>query len=858
MREKVTKFDFESAFKELDGLDIPTPEKVTKETNDNFLREKLNKPFFSSETLFEEFYDINDQQDLEEAQEEREDEVAKAKLARIEKIVDLDADSPDELLGSYEGKIIIQCPQCMTKFYKNKEDLEYSEDDPNVVNVNEPCQHCGNISGYDVIGKVAPVDETDEVDLDIEETTEEAPEEGADELEEVEVEETEDNGETEEDFDLDFETEEETGEEEANESFYHSSNLWMLTEAFGDDEDEMLADDEDAEIDAELDAAAEADDEETEEETDEDDEEEIEAIDVLTDKLDAHGEDDTVTIAEKGQLDNPDAPKLEIEVTEEESEALADEFCDGENCDDEKEFDAEVDKDIEDLEDEEAEADEEIEEGLDEAIGDEEPVAEPALGKKMTNLSLNDIFADAMSYLHESLELDAKNEALNESLNEDSKIAQAAKKLLNSKEFKMFDKEGESLDTTSVTESCEGEACKEKEEEKVEECKEELTEDAQEAAYKKASDNIINKLKSDVDAIKAQGDDYIPESIDDIEDIDEESFEECFTEALKAKQENVTGFRISNCYRLNNQLVFEGYALSGDKVLKERHTFAFNENFVANTKKTKMKFKGLNESFNNKSTCNIACAMKQNVLTANKLLESKALTEAENIEEGVFDKIKAGAKNLASKVATGIKNKATDRNGKLNTYFGNEFIVVPFKQENGKNIELTDKIVKNINDFGAAEAKAKALSTDTGITFTKVYGGDAKDNEKLVCTYVKNAPTKDSRYNRIDTLIANINADNKIEKTSDTSKMDLGTTDAAAAETPKEKTATVETTAETTVETPKKETQKTDSKLVYLTADEKNKLAAKAKELGINIEGKEKEFFQLADKLYMNGQEKAA
>ena len=171
MREKVTKFDFESAFKELDGLDIPTPEKVTKETNDNFLREKLNKPFFSSETLFEEFYDVNDQQDLEEAQEEREDEVAKAKLARIEKIVDLDADSPDELLGSYEGKIIIQCPQCMTKFYKNKEDLEYSEDDPNVVNVNEPCQHCGNISGYDVIGKVAPVDETDEVDLDIEETT---------------------------------------------------------------------------------------------------------------------------------------------------------------------------------------------------------------------------------------------------------------------------------------------------------------------------------------------------------------------------------------------------------------------------------------------------------------------------------------------------------------------------------------------------------------------------------------------------------------------------------------------------------------------------------------------------------------
>lgn len=818
MREKVTKFDFESAFKELDGLDIPTPEKVTKETNDNFLREKLNKPFFSSDALFEEFYDINDQQDLEEAQEEREDEVAKAKLARIEKIVDLDADSPDELLGSYEGKIIIQCPQCMTKFYKNKEDLEYSEDDPNVVNVNEPCQHCGNISGYDVIGKVAPVDETDEVDLDMEETTEEAPEEGADEMEEVEAEETEteDNGETEEDFDLDFETEEETGEEEANESFYHSSDLWMLTEAFGDDEDEKLADDEDAEIDAELDAAAEADDEETEEETDD---EEIEAIDVLTDKLDAEGDEDTVTIAEKGQLENPDAPKLEIEVTEEEGEALADEFCDGE-----KEFDAEVDKDIEDLEDEEA--DEEIEEGLDEAIGDEEPVAEPTLGKKMTNLSLNDIFADAMSYLHESLELDAKNEALNESLNEDSKIAQAAKKLLNSKEFKMFDKEGESLDTASVTESCEGEACEEKEEEeKVEECKEELTEDAQEAAYKKASNNIINKLKSDVDAIKAQGDDYVPESIDDIEDIDEESFEECFTEALKAKQENVTGFRISNCYRLNNQLVFEGYALSGDKVLKERHTFTFNENFVANTKKTKMKFKGLNESFNNKSTCNIACAMKQNVLTAGKLLESKTLTEGETIEEGIFDRT----------------------NSKLDKHFNNKYVVVAWTQlpekdeKTGKPKKQLYKKQPNISTFKEAEKLAKSLSKNC--SYAKVYG--IEDNpENLVCTYIKEQPTKDTTYNRIQTILNDIEADTIANKATQKYDKKFGN---------KEKEANTDVDLADNNET-KKETTKVEPNISD--TGENEATVAKSKEdtnsTNVSAEDKSKQTETLVDNIIMN------
>ena len=36
-----------------------------------------------------------------------------------------------------------------------------------------------------------------------------------------------------------------------------------------------------------------------------------EAIDVIKDKLDIQGEGDVVVVAEKGQLDNPDAPKVE-------------------------------------------------------------------------------------------------------------------------------------------------------------------------------------------------------------------------------------------------------------------------------------------------------------------------------------------------------------------------------------------------------------------------------------------------------------------------------------------------------------------------------------------------------------------
>lgn len=160
MKEAITKFDLESAFKALDEIDIPVAKKV-----------KANKPalteIFSSkskfDSLFEEYYDVGNTTELDDAKEAREAEVAKAKLARIEKIVDLEADSPEDLLTSYVGKYIIQCPQCMTLFYKNPEDIVETEDDPETVNVNEVCQHCGNETGYTLVGKVGEV-EADEVD----------------------------------------------------------------------------------------------------------------------------------------------------------------------------------------------------------------------------------------------------------------------------------------------------------------------------------------------------------------------------------------------------------------------------------------------------------------------------------------------------------------------------------------------------------------------------------------------------------------------------------------------------------------------------------------------------------------------
>lgn len=250
MKKSVTKFDLEAAFKALDEIAIPKADKV-----------RANKPALTEifsrkskfDALMEEYYDIGSNEGLEDAKEAREAEIAQAKLARIEKIVDLDAESADDLLTSYVGKLIIQCPQCMTLFYKNAEDVEASEDDPSTVNVNEICQHCGNESGYSLIGKVgeATPEEPEE------EVTSEEPDEELDlEIEDDEtVAEDEASGEEENpeenlDFDadledLDFELEDEEtseeGEEKKEESFIQPEGQ-VLTEELVEEVDFNVSD----------------------------------------------------------------------------------------------------------------------------------------------------------------------------------------------------------------------------------------------------------------------------------------------------------------------------------------------------------------------------------------------------------------------------------------------------------------------------------------------------------------------------------------------------------------------------------------------------------------------------------------
>lgn len=249
MKESVTKFDLEAAFKELNSFEIPKAEKGIR-ANRNDLSEafegaKAKK--LKIETLVEDYYNINSTEDLEQANADREAEIAKAKLARIEKIVDLEAESEEDLLPNYVGKIIVQCPQCMTLFYKDKADIVESEETPETVNVGELCQHCGNESGYTVIGKVGTVEDADtaddpesKIDLAAEEVPED--EENTEEIESDEetVEETEETTD-EEDLNLDLvdiEDEPTEEQEEVKESL-------ALNEDVEDENEEAIEDAED-------------------------------------------------------------------------------------------------------------------------------------------------------------------------------------------------------------------------------------------------------------------------------------------------------------------------------------------------------------------------------------------------------------------------------------------------------------------------------------------------------------------------------------------------------------------------------------------------------------------------------------
>lgn len=115
------------------------------------LEKYLAEAFQSLSSLTEDVVDINDE-DVKSKVSDIIDDEADDSIA----VIDVDADSDEDLEDSYIGKIIIECDVCHSKLYKDASEVIPSEDDEKVVNIEEECPFCYSTDGYHIVGQVAP------------------------------------------------------------------------------------------------------------------------------------------------------------------------------------------------------------------------------------------------------------------------------------------------------------------------------------------------------------------------------------------------------------------------------------------------------------------------------------------------------------------------------------------------------------------------------------------------------------------------------------------------------------------------------------------------------------------------------
>lgn len=114
-------------------------------------------------------------------------------VEEVEEIIDPLAETEEDLKDSYLGKAILDCVICQSKIYKDPVEVTINEEE-DLANVGEVCPYCQSSDGFKVIGQVAeyhPESETEvktdeeDVDIDIEETSEEKVESDDEEFEEA-------------------------------------------------------------------------------------------------------------------------------------------------------------------------------------------------------------------------------------------------------------------------------------------------------------------------------------------------------------------------------------------------------------------------------------------------------------------------------------------------------------------------------------------------------------------------------------------------------------------------------------------------------------------------------------------------
>ena len=147
------KINSKAADGEITIEDAEYIEKNADELISTILTEKIKERKSSRRLKEENEYPINDIDKMKEAEEVLNSEEEEG----VEQIVDINAETIDDLEKTYIGSAILQCDTCKTMIYKDPADLVKVEGG-DLYNAEEECPHCGSKDGYELIGQVATLD----------------------------------------------------------------------------------------------------------------------------------------------------------------------------------------------------------------------------------------------------------------------------------------------------------------------------------------------------------------------------------------------------------------------------------------------------------------------------------------------------------------------------------------------------------------------------------------------------------------------------------------------------------------------------------------------------------------------------
>lgn len=120
----------------------------------------------ADESLTEAVASLSNKEEVEAAKEIMDNKDAREE----ETIVDVDAETIDQLKDSYVGNAVLRCPVCRCLIYKKPSELKMDED-KGVYNEEEECPHCHTKEGFELVGQIAEMSPGDKVDVEEKETT---------------------------------------------------------------------------------------------------------------------------------------------------------------------------------------------------------------------------------------------------------------------------------------------------------------------------------------------------------------------------------------------------------------------------------------------------------------------------------------------------------------------------------------------------------------------------------------------------------------------------------------------------------------------------------------------------------------